>query len=422
MYQKSINFIERRFGIDAHYFVSNSFWVACNQATTIAGSLMVTAVFAHLLSEELFGNYRYLVVLASLFSVVSLNSISQSVLQTSSQGYLGYYQSALKLGLLSNLGTTVAALLVGGYYLYQNNQLLGYCCLAIAILQPFISNYFTIFSLLAGQQKFRAVAIFQTIKVIIITLGSIISVLLTHNIFIVFVTYLALQLVTNIMAHLFFKPNPNEIKKPISKEIEKKYNHFAFHLSVQNGILSAANRLDSIIVFQFLGATSLAIYSIALIVPDQFKSLVKNFSTLLFPKYVHYTSEQLVRSIPGRSFQLFVILLFLTGLYIISAPFIINWILPKYASAIIYTQLLSLAIPSSILYIVQSALKSQTNNTQLYYIQFSQAALKIIFVFVGIYFYGLWGAVAAYIISSYIEVALYYGVYFVQSIRKHPTA
>ena len=104
-----------------------------------------------------------------------------------------------------------------------------------------------------------------------------------------------------------------------------------------------------------------------------------------------------------------------------AAPFIIGWLLPKYVTAVIYTQFLSLAIPSSILFIVQSAIKSQTNNAQLYYIQFSHACIKILLVFVGIYFFGIWGAIGAYVLSSYVEVILYYSVYFIQAARNHPT-
>ena len=421
MYYKIINYIERRFKIDTHYFVSNSFWVACNQGVSIIGSLLVTAAFAHYLSEELYGNYRYLVVLASLFAVISLNSISQSVLQTASKGYFDYYYSALRLGLWSNLGTTLTALCVGLYYLSHNNTLLGYGCLAIAAIQPFISNYFNIFSFLAGQQRFKTVAIFQTARIIIISAGSVGAILITQSVIVLFLTYLILQLLMNMIGHSLFKPAKRLIVTPMPEEIKKKYHQFAIHLSIQNGVLTAANRLDTLIVFQFLGATALAIYSVALIVPDQLKSTVKNFSTLLFPKYVHYTPTQLVRSIPGRSVQLFIILVILTTLYIMAAPFMIGWLLPKYASAIIYTQFLSLAIPSSILFIVQSAIKSQTNNAQLYYIQFSHACIKILLVFVGIYFFGIWGAIGAYVLSSYVEVILYYSVYFIQAARNHPT-
>lgn len=195
-------------------------------------------------------------------------------------------------------------------------------------------------------------------------------------------------------------------------EIEKKYNQFAIHLSIQNGFLTIANRLDTLIVFQMLGATPLAIYAIAQIVPDQLKSMIKNFSTLLFPKYVHYSEEQLLRSIPLRSLQMFLLLVCVTTCYIVLAPYIITWLLPKYITAVFYTQLLALAVPASVFYIVQSAIKSQTNNKRLYSIQFTHAVIKILIVLLGIYYFNIWGAIGAYVISSYVEMSLYYGTYF----------
>ncbi len=410
MYSKLLSQIEQKWRFDARYFVTNSVWITSNQIISIIGSLLVTVVLAHQLSEEVFGNYRYLVVLASLFSMFSLNSISQSITQTAALNFLDYYKHAFRLGLVSSFGTVLLALTVGIYYLYNGNQVLGLSSFTIAALQPFISNFFNVFSLLNGQQRYREASQFQSLRVIIITLLTVLTALLTTDVFLLFVSYMVSQFVTNLAGFIYF--HPKQISTQITDEVKNKYDKFAAHLSLQNLILNGAQRLDALIIFQLLGGAALAAYTIAQIIPDQLRSMVKNFSTLLFPKYVNYSEQQLKSSIPRRSIQLFLVLSGISLAYIVTAPVIINLLLPKYDDSIFFTQIMALAIPASILYVVQSAIKSEVNNKKLYIVQFSNALIKILIVFVSILLFGLWGAVIAYVLSGYIETLINYLVYF----------
>lgn len=406
MYRRFIQKIEKAFAIDAHYFVSNSFWVGSNQIVTLGGSLLVTVVFAHLLSEELFGNYRYLIAIASIFSVFSLNSIGQSILQTAAQGKLGFFPIAMRYSLLSGILSASLGLLAAIYYFLNENILLASSCLVIAVVQPFISSYFNIFSLLSGEKRFRESTIFQTLRVATITLGSIATIMLTRNVFLLFLSYQFFQLLTNLAGYWYFKPRTN--LSPLPPAEQKKYLTFAVHQSIQSAILNTAQRLDAIVVFQHLGATALALYSIALILPDQMRGFVKNMSTLLFPKYVNYTPAQLRRSIPKRSFQLFIVLLTISLAYIALAPFLFGLIFPKYESAVLYSQLLALAIPASVYFLIQSALKTETNSTALYYIQLGSAFIRITLTLALTYTFGILGTISAFVISSYLETCLYF--------------
>ncbi len=406
MYHKFINLIERQFGIDAHYFVSNSFWVAATQIVTLGGSLLVTVLFAHFLNEELFGNYRYLIAIASIISVFSLNSIGQSILQTAAQGKLGFFKTGMRYSLASGILSAFLGIIAGIYYFINDNPLLASSCFLIAIVQPFISSYFNVFSLLSGQQRFQESAILQTVRVLAITVVSVGTILVTQNVFLLFLSYQIMQLTTNGLGYWYFKPKA--VAPELPPEETKKYLQFALHQSIQSAILNTAQRLDAIVVFQHLGATQLAIYSIALVIPDQMRGLIKNLSNLLFPKYVNYTPLQLRNSIPKRCFQLFLALTAISGLYIVIAPYVFTWIFPKYETAILYSQLLALAIPASVYYIIQSALKSETNSTALYYIQLSSATVRIILTLVLTYTFGIIGTITAFVASSYLELSFYF--------------
>ena len=398
--------ITEKYNIDFHYFMTNGFWIGCNQVVSLIGSLLVTAVFAHTLLEESFGIYRYLVILASAFSVFSLNSIGQSILQTSAQGKNGFFHDGMKYSLYSGFISSFLAVGASVYYFLNENYVLATGCIFIALFQGLITSYFNIFSYLNGQQRFKEAAGFQIIRITIITIVSLLTISYTQDLLVLFFAYQIAQLFTIFIGYVYFKPSRNQ--PSLSPEETKKYVSFGVHQSVQAAILNTAQRLDAIVVFQHLGATQLAIYSIALVIPDQIRGFIKNLSNLLFPKYVNYTPAQLRGSIPKRSFQLFIVLFGLSLLYIALAPLLFSLIFPKYIAAVLYSQLLALAIPASVYYIIQSALKSETNSTALYYIQLSSATARIILTLVLTYTFGLIGTITAFVLSSYLELSFYF--------------
>ncbi len=386
--------------------MTNGFWIGCNQVISLVGSLIVTAVFAHSLTEQSFGIYRYLVIIASFFSVLSLNSIGQSILQTTAQGKLGFFSTGMKYSFYSGFLSSLLALATSVYYFANDNFVLGIGCIFIAVFQGLITSYFNIFNFLNGQKRFKEAAGFQIIRVTIITIISLLTITFTQDLSILFFTYQAAQFITISVGYFYFKPSSDQ--PALSTEETNKYISFGVHQSIQSAIINGAQRLDAIVVFQHLGAPQLAVYSIALVIPDQIRGFIKNLSNLLFPKYVNYTPAQLRSSIPKRSFQLFLILILITFSYIALAPIMFSLLFPKYITGVLYSQLLALAIPASVFYIIQSALKSETNSVALYYIQLSSAVVRIILTLVLTYTLGIVGTIIAFVASSYIELSFYF--------------
>jgi O-antigen/teichoic acid export membrane protein len=170
-----------------------------------------------------------------------------------------------------------------------------------------------------------------------------------------------------------------------------------------------AFRIDSIIVFQQLGATNLAIYTIATILPEQIKTSFKNISTLLVPKYaMHDNLDSIKKSMFSRSIQLLLFTILITILYIVFAPLIYTLLFPKYHEAIILTQLISLSFPAMIALIPLSALQAHTEEKKLNKLNTYTSMLMIVLTTVLTITHGLMGAIFAKILSRYINVAFTY--------------
>jgi O-antigen/teichoic acid export membrane protein len=401
-----ISFTANRFRIDALYFFKGGFWLLFTQAITILGSLIVAVIFTKELNTSEYGIYRYLIALAVLFSTFSLTGIGQSISQAAAKGHTEFFPYGMKVSLLYNIGVTSAGILGFVYYYINGNNILALGCIVIAILQPVINTCQNTVPFLQGLKLFKESARLQVLRVVLITSISIIVIYFTHNVFYLLIGFLFSQVIGNSLSVLLFR-NKVDTQTKLTDEIRLKYLQYAQHTSIQNIIIGVATRLDSIIVFQFLGATNLALYSIAILIPDQIKGTCKNLIPLLVPKYAqHQTLKQTQKHIPKRSIQFFIALTVSSILLIFLIPSIYRLLFPSYTSAIIYSQILLTALPTAVYLIPLTGLQTQLRNNELYTMNIYSALIHIIVSFSLIYNFGLMGAIIARVSTQYLHMML----------------
>lgn len=403
-------YVQTKFKIDAPYFLRGGFWSTLGQIVGITGGIAVSSLFAYTLTESEYGIYRYLIGIGVLLSSFSLTGLGQSVLQTAAKKYYQFYLESVRTGFIYNLGISATGIVGAGYYFYNENITLALGCLLISTLQPVINTFKNVSPFLQGSKRFKEATLLHTVNTMIITAVSITAILLTQDILILFTTYLSTHALLNTVSHLYYRP-----KKSISTpaDISHKYLCYAKHTSVRNIISGIIFRLDTIIIFTQLGATDLAIYAIANIIPEQIKGSFKNIASLLLPKYAqHIDIKSIKKNIPKRSFQLFLVFTAITIVYILLAPFIYRLLFPKYESAIFLSQLVALSFPAMILILPFGALQSQLKERELHILNLQGSILTLVLTIVLIGIYGLIGAVIAKILSRYSYLFLsYYHLY-----------
>lgn len=415
MYSFAANFLQKKFNFDAHYFLKGGFWLSLTQGIIVLAGILTTSLFAHYLSETDYGIYRYLIGLAVLFSSLSLTGLGQSILQTAAKKYYGFYQETITINFIYNLGVLFSALAGAGYYFYKGNIVLSVGCLLIAVLQPIINSFQFTSTYLQGSGKFRESTFLQGVKTLLISLISLISLLLTNNIIVLAGVYFTANAFTNVFSYLYYKPKKTN-PTPYIEYI--KYLEYAKHTSARNVLSVIANRADAVIIFTQLGAPALAIYTIAMIIPEQIKASFKNFSSLLIPKYVKHSNDQVLKkSIPKRSFQLFFITIISSALYILLAPIIYELLFPKYTEAIVFSQLIALSLPTVIALLPLSYIQKELAGNSLYKIQLLSACVLLILMILGTIIFGLIGAILAKVISRYFETIITF-VAFLQISKK----
>jgi O-antigen/teichoic acid export membrane protein len=408
LYHTLTTFLEQKFRFDAHYFLKGGFWLLTAQASTVLGSLIAAVLFARYLSETDYGVYRYIIGLAALLSAFSLTGIGQTILQASSKGYGDFLHRSTSITLQWSLGIMAASLIGAMYYYAQGNQLFALGCLLIALLHPVSQLFQNTLAYLYGAAKFKSGAKMQTFKSIFVSGVSVIALLFTKNILILLAVYFSTQAIAAIVCYLVYQPEKIDHHE-LDQNIIKKYLSYAKHSSYRNFLTLIAVRLDSVVVFQLLGAVELAFYTVATVLPEHITGSFKNMQTLLLPKYTKHDSlHALKRSIPKRSLHFFIILILFTAVFILLTPLLYSLLFPKYTEVVPYVQLLALSFPASVFILPLGAIQSQQMEKELYIYQITTSLIQISTILVLISFFGFLGAVISRIITQYSRTMIAY--------------
>ncbi len=197
-----------------------------------------------------------------------------------------------------------------------------------------------------------------------------------------------------------------------------EYIKFGVHQSLITVLNTASAHLDKILIFQLLGAPQTAIYFIAISIPDKFRSIIKQFESSIFARFAKHTLKAVQQRILSRFVTALAIIVPIYLIYLLIAPFVFNIFLPQYENAVYLSQIYAITLFAGALVIPQSALKAHASSKDLYFNSIFIIITKPLFVFVGIHYLGLQGA----IVGATVALILYTIVNLITSIRlKHVT-
>jgi O-antigen/teichoic acid export membrane protein len=173
------------------------------------------------------------------------------------------------------------------------------------------------------------------------------------------------------------------------------------HLSAMTIITTVAGYLDRLLIFHFLGATEVAIYSIAIAPPEQIKGLIKNLNTLALPKFSEKSLAEINASIWSKILKLALLIILTIATYLIAAPFIYQIFFPSYLEAIPLSQLFALSLVANAMFIPLSIMQSQKMSRQLYQFNFITSAIQIGALLAIIPFFNLYTVVMARVLARF---------------------
>jgi O-antigen/teichoic acid export membrane protein len=393
---------EHIFKTDMVYAAGGGFWLILGQIVSMGSSFLLAIAFAHLVSQEVYGTYRYILSVVGMFMSFSLSGLSPAVTRAVARGNEG----TLLKSFLTNLSWS--GLLATGmglfalYYALHGNTVLCYSLLFAAAFAPFTDSFELHTSYLNGKKLFKVSSTINALRGIIATSVLILSLFLTHNPVLIVGTYFLIHFLITGYAFYYtyirFKPN---------HRIDPDAKRLGAHVSIINGFAALADRVDNIILFHYFGPIQLAIYNFSLLIPTNILGLIKNIGTLAVPKLALKEVSAAKKTIVQKSFTLLLLTVPITLIYVFFAPILFHYFFPQYHAAIIYSQVFAITILMSGT-MPLSLLDAQIALKEKYTLSVISNTIKITLIFVGIYYFGIWGAIIARIASKTIGLLTAY--------------
>ncbi len=386
---------------DMVYLASGGFWLTLNQAVATLSGILLAIAFANLLPRETYGNYRYILSLISILAIPTLSGINTAVIRAVARGREACFIPALKTKLIWSLIGSLASLGLAEYYLIIENRTLAISFLIVALFLPLMYPFMLYGALWKGRKRFDRNTKYNIVIQVLSTSALVATLLLTKNLFLILLVYFLSFTILRLFFLIFSLK-----KQPLNKKSDPKAISYGKHLSLIGVFHTIANQAAPIVLWHSMGASSLAIYSFAILVPQQLKNLFTNVFPIALPKFSEQKKSEIKATLLKKIIKLYFVLIPLIILYLFLAPFIYKVFFPQYLDSIFYSQIFSLTI----IFIPQTLLgiyfQAQKQKKTLYILSIFSPVMTITALLIFVPIWGLGGAVIASLVSQSVGFAL----------------
>jgi O-antigen/teichoic acid export membrane protein len=398
---------ERLFKTDMVYLFHGSFWLTGSQLLNAVISFALTVVFANALSPTNYGTYEYILSIYGLFGTLALTGLGIAVTRAVAKGHDGEFINALKVNFRWSFILTGLSCLIAGYYFTHHNNTLGVGLLIIAIFLPILDTAEMYPSYLSGKKDFKTLSLVGTVRIAISAIWLMLALTFTKNPVWLVLAYFIINATVAVMIL-----RKSLAKHPPNTERDAETIRLAKHASFINNFGAFFDQTDSIIVFHLLGPVPLAIYNFSIAIPEYLAGFLKNIGSLAVPKYAIADKAAIKKTMLGKSLQLSFLGLLMAIIYIFVSPAFFHLFFPKYLSSIPYSQIYSLMLLLSAVLPI-AFIDSQVAIRERYILGFWNLP-KAIIIYFAVFYYGLWGAIIAKVITKYIGALM--GFFFAQRV------
>jgi O-antigen/teichoic acid export membrane protein len=387
---------ESFFKTDMVYLAKGGFWLTLAQVVTAASSLLLAIGFAHFLSKESYGTYKYVMSVGGIlaaFSMTGLNTVVTKATARNKDGTLAFaFRKNLEWGLLTLtlfIGTAV-------YYFIHGNTLLAVSLLIIGIITPLLGSAALSEALLIGKKDFKNSSLTSGFALVTTNLITLAATILTGSVVVLVSVYMISSLLLEIAVYIY----ATRKYPPQNSEVDSDTSSYGAHLSVI-GILNVfVDKIDSVLTFHFLGPAELAIYSFAVAIPEQLKGVAKNASSLALPKFSESDPDAVRNSVYRKMLIMGLVISLFILLYVVFAPFLFQIFFPQYKEKSLFlSQIYAMSLIAAINILPVTYLQAIAAKKELYLYNYLSGVLQIVLITAGVIWYGLLGLIVGLSLS-----------------------
>ena len=386
---------------DMIYLFKNGGWILLGQMTTTVTAFLVMIAMANFLPKEVLGEYRYVLSWISILALSSLPGLGTAITQSTSRGFSGQLDSAVRLRIKWALLGALGSIGIGLFYWFQGNINYAYLFWASAPFLVIYNVYFTYYFFLQGLERFDKAAMIQFFSRVLFALVMIPLTYFFPSTVIILLGFLLITIIGQYGGYAYVRSVDRAAQRNSDPDLEN-YSKFMTLLHIPTFLSS---NLDKVFVGIFLGPVELAIYFVAITLPFETGRIGRMLGQLFLPKFAKKKEIISLEVVKNLTF-LFIPLLVLWGLYAISAGMIFQVLFPEYPEAVslsILGMLLVLATPT---YVIRTLLIARKKRDVLRSLLVIIPIIQTIILFTCLFFFGLVGAVAGLVIGGILELVV----------------
>lgn len=394
---------------DMFYLTKGGFWLSFSRVVGMAVGFGMAIGFANLLPQESFGIYKFTLSFVGILTAFSLTGLPTAVTRSVAKGFDGVLKSGFTINLKWSFAVLGGGLIGAAYYFLNDNATLAIALLIGSSFWPLMASGSLYAAFLEGKKDFRRKTSYDILRSIIPALALLLTIIVTDSSLIVILVYFAANtaVVLFLYYHTLHAYRPGNTDDPSAISYGK-------HLSVMGIIGRVAAYIDKILVFHFLGAAPLAIYTFATAPIDQLQAGKKILAALALPKLSTRSFSELQRSAPRKAAVLFIYSVVLIAAYTAFAPFLYRFIFPQYLDSVFVSRLYALTLLSAPGLVFLGTLEAHQKKKELYMVYTINPLILFGLFLILLPAFGLVGLVTAHVISKISGTILAY--FFV----KHP--
>jgi O-antigen/teichoic acid export membrane protein len=368
----------------------------------------LSLIFANFVESTVYGQYKYIASIAGILGAFTLSGVSTTIVQSVAKGYDGALFAEQKLYLKWSLLSVIGSCVVGGYYIFKDDLILG-VGIVLATALNYLYNFLILHSaFLSGKKDFARLSVNQTLNAtaLLVSVGAALWFGFNTTLWIILIYY-----GSQILFQIFAYTNTLRIYKP-SSVVDTNDKNFSKHVSLGNAITFIAEYIDKILIFQFFGAYQVALYAFAVGIPDQIRGINKLMSSLVVPKLSDKDDVGLQKSVRAHTRKYTIVATLIVVLFYFISPYVYTFFFPVYKDAAVLASLYILLLPITAICTMHGyAIQIRRDVKSLYVIKTVDSVGKILLFIVLIPWLGVLGAILSILISKSFTALVQIGLY-----------
>ena len=406
--------LNRFLGTDTRYLMRGSFWLTIGSMSGMLIGLLLSIAYAHYLPKETYGSYRYVLSFVSIVGIFSLPGFGTAITRSSARGFDGTFRRLSRIMFFSSFGISIVCVSVAAFFFFHDQKELTLALVIAGLLMPFVEGMGSWKGYLDGKKQFRNKTVYnittQIIYGILMAAAVIGSYALGFGLTLTLALLAGTYMFTHALPNLYFY---TRTLHSIPREAPEDPGsvRYGLHLSASSVPATFATYLDGVLLYHLLGPSALAVYSFAILLPEQIKALLATYINVSLPKLAANTADtkaQLIakKTLPRKIFRASLLSIIIVGGYISVAPFAYHILFPAYVESVPYSQIFALSLILFPFSVFGPSIQMEGSIRKIYLESIAGPLFQILLLIILLPPFGIWGAVWGRVIGRTVNFIL----------------